>query len=140
MFKRLWMKIITWWRHLEFKPLLPPTAAEVYLRHSAGLPSMEEVWQRDREKVAQDMQRAGIDVLQAARDAILNGRVIVVAYKQHIHEIDIDAEQTHDPVTRERFGTTKCGLKYTVKMDSVFLMAPRKLDCPGCLLKRAELN
>lgn len=98
---------------------------------------------RDRTAVAGDWQAISNnwpapETEQETRDRILRGRIVAVAYGGMLHEVVEEGQQLAG--SRQRSGVTRCKSPFLVKYDSMFLLSPRKLDCPHCLLKRAELN
>lgn len=136
---KIWGRFVTWLRGVFGQ------AHPALWDHYATRPrSIQEAFLKDKMAVAGDLEAISSnwslpeDVRQKTRENILRGRVIAVAYNGQLHEV-VEEGQQHTG-SRQRSGITRCKSPFIVKYDSVFLLSPRKLDCPHCQLKRAELN
>jgi hypothetical protein len=136
--KKFWTRFMTWLRAIfgQERPAL-------WDRYESRPHSIQEAFMRDKMALAGDLQTISSnwsvpETEQETRDRILRGRVIAVAYGGMLHEVVEEGRQLTG--SRQRSGVTRCRSPFLVKYDSMFLLSPRKLDCPHCLLKRAELN
>ncbi len=132
------MKFFKRWLTSLRRLLDAPTLVEAAV---ANFPKTdEEAFRRDARAVEGDWRQVAAD-LDAAREAVLKGRLLVVNYDYHRHEVlEEDHHSGLGSGERTRSGLLRCRRRFSVHGSDMLLAWAVAITCPNCIAARARLN